>query len=308
MAPFVRSTRLVALLTLAGCLATGVACSDAATGGAPPGRILYLADDAHLTVMREDGRLLTRLPVSARNDARWSPDGRRLATAREVGSHAQILTMREDGSEAVQLTHDTTDASMPSWSPDGTRIAFHRVAAGGTGNEVWVMNADGSDERRVAGDAFAPAYGPGERLAFSGTSTAGGVALFILDLATGARERITPVANGSAHGAAWSRDGRIAYGFDASPGERAAGAPAHEIRVYDPRTRMTRTVRAENGASLNHPIWSPDGRRILFTRLNLLEGSSIWTMRDDGTDVREVPVVAGYEDEGREALGWTAGR
>ena len=55
---------------------------------------------------------------------------------------SQIFLVRSDGTGLVQLTSDGLN-SEPTWSPDGTRIAFVR-RAGGT-NQIYVMNADGSN-------------------------------------------------------------------------------------------------------------------------------------------------------------------
>ena len=65
-----------------------------------------------------------------------------------VGKHAQLFTLRADGTGARQLTQfRDSDAIAPSWSPDAHRIAFARDYAVGTPNEhldIYTMNADGS--------------------------------------------------------------------------------------------------------------------------------------------------------------------
>ena len=47
------------------------------------------------------------------------------------------------GHELTQLTKEPADMD-PTWSPDGSQIAFYREG------QIWVMNADGSDPRRVS--------------------------------------------------------------------------------------------------------------------------------------------------------------
>ena len=74
--------------------------------------------------------------------------------------------MNADGSEPLNLTPDPGADSDPVWSPDGRRIAFVRGQ-----REIYVMNADGSGQRRLARHATtscsAPAWSPdGRKIAF----------------------------------------------------------------------------------------------------------------------------------------------
>ena len=60
--------------------------------------------------------------------------------------------MDPDGSSPVQLT--TNGGYEPTWSTDGTRIAFTRQRQGSNSGdwEVLVMNADGTDIRPLSND------------------------------------------------------------------------------------------------------------------------------------------------------------
>ncbi len=91
----------------------------------------------------------------------WSPDGKFIAYASGVGDNEGIWVMAADGSAQVQLTGcPPADAAPcasgsdfgPVWSPDGTRIAFVRYfgAVGANDRPVYVMNADGTDQRRLS--------------------------------------------------------------------------------------------------------------------------------------------------------------
>ncbi|WP_182524119.1 TolB family protein [Nocardioides dongkuii] len=81
----------------------------------------------------------------------------------------QVYSMDQSGRDVRQLT-STGRSSRPTWSPDGRRIAFIREAGGR--RDVWVMAANGSDERRVttsgavtsAGATWSP---DGRRLAYA---------------------------------------------------------------------------------------------------------------------------------------------
>jgi Tol biopolymer transport system component len=85
-----------------------------------------------------------------------------------------LWTVRPDGTDLVQLTDDEATDTFPSWSPDGSRIAFQRnedLDDPDYPYDVYVMNADGTDLRRVTvwpGFDGMPVWSPdGRFLAFS---------------------------------------------------------------------------------------------------------------------------------------------
>jgi Tol biopolymer transport system component len=104
----------------------------------------------------------------------WSPDGTELGVAVGPFGTGDIVVVKADGSGQRVLTSD--QAANPTWSPDGKRIAFHRIVDESeflNGRpctmRVWVMNADGSGERRldplVDGCVLRPSWSPdGTRL------------------------------------------------------------------------------------------------------------------------------------------------
>lgn len=79
----------------------------------------------------------------------WSPDGRRIAfSGGPLNARRSIYTVNPDGTDPRALTPEEGAETMPAWSPDGARIAYRRDA--GAGAELWVMDADGTDQRRLA--------------------------------------------------------------------------------------------------------------------------------------------------------------
>src|SRR5262245_18914840 len=54
-----------------------------------------------------------------------------------------IYTANDDGSNPTRLTIIGSNDDLPSWSPDGSKIAFRSDLANRLG-EIYVMNADGT--------------------------------------------------------------------------------------------------------------------------------------------------------------------
>lgn len=111
-----------------------------------------------LLVVGTDGQLIRRLDAGSKrfDDVTLSPDGQTVlywASDSTVGDGGSLFTLPLVGTgEPKQITsgEEGLDGD-PSWSPDGSQIAFRRLVGGVGGNaDVYVMNADGSGERVVA--------------------------------------------------------------------------------------------------------------------------------------------------------------
>lgn len=102
---------------------------------------------------------------------------------------------------------------MPTWSPDGSQIAYHGCDERGNNCGVWVAKAGGFDAAHLTTDASdtAPAWSPdGKQVAFI-SARAGNWEIYTVDVATGQELRLTehPAADVAP---AWSPDGkRLAF-------------------------------------------------------------------------------------------------
>jgi len=54
----------------------------------------------------------------------WSPDGKRIAFARDVNGNRDIYVVAADGSNLERVTDHPAADIEPTWSPDGTQVAF----------------------------------------------------------------------------------------------------------------------------------------------------------------------------------------
>jgi uncharacterized protein YjdB len=91
---------------------------------------------------------------------------------------------RSNLAQLTKLTPDTTSASDPAFSPDGSRIAFVSLRDGNA--EIYVMNADGTGATRVTNDPQPdgrPAFTPdGQSLVFHSARTAGKQQIWTVNL------------------------------------------------------------------------------------------------------------------------------
>ena len=88
----------------------------------------------------------------------WSPDGAKIAYMAGL----DIFVMSAGGSGQTQLTSHMGANVAPRWSPDGTKIAFFSTRDLPTARNVFIMNANGSDQHPVhpGGFQFAPTWQP----------------------------------------------------------------------------------------------------------------------------------------------------
>ena len=101
----------------------------------------------------------------------WSPDGTKLAFDSTRSGDGDIWVVNADGSGAANLTKAPASGdNAAAWSPDGTRIAFHSQRGAPSNTDVYVMNADGSNQTRLTTDAnvdAVPSWSPdGTRIVF----------------------------------------------------------------------------------------------------------------------------------------------
>jgi uncharacterized protein YgiM (DUF1202 family) len=96
------------------------------------------------------------------HDPDWQPGGGRIVFQAQQGPHWEIFAVNPDGTGLVALTRPQTalvdkmpSNVAPAWSPDGQQIVFlsNREEDGEAGKwRVWVMNADGSNQRPLPVD------------------------------------------------------------------------------------------------------------------------------------------------------------
>jgi Tol biopolymer transport system component len=204
--------------------------------------------------------------------ANWSPDGRRIAFFSSRAGTADIWCIEVESGELRQLTKaDSVDVN-PFFSPDGEMLAYNSDQSGRP--EVWVMNADGSNARQLTDVGLGLM---GHFMRWQPESDAvifrcpgGGNPVTMKVRLDGSDPEPLPEVAGGSHMSFSPDRSRImdVIGHKAlwvSPLD--GGKPEKVFEFDDPDVRI------------DYPVWSPDGRWILFDRFRP-QGGDIWMMEN----------------------------
>jgi Tol biopolymer transport system component/DNA-binding winged helix-turn-helix (wHTH) protein len=226
---------------------------------APDGkRIFFAGGQERRELVRYDGRRGQFLPYLSGAAGRWvsfSKDAQWVAYT--IAPQETLWRSRPDGSEPVQLTSTSLRVYQPSWSPDGTRIAFDGGSAGQTSKVYVIPSAGGVAETItvapcIEGDA---SWSPdGNSLVFARIlppGVAGQAGLYVMDWKT-RKSRFLPGSEDLAR-AAWSPDSRYLAAT------RRGGA---QIQLLDFKTGQWTVLAAGSGLSV--PFWSRDAQYVYF--------------------------------------------
>jgi Tol biopolymer transport system component len=194
----------------------------------PDGSRIAFVAQGHIYVMAADGSQVTQLTSGSGVDQvpTWSPDETTIAYS-NLGAHTnlgtntpphsgftpteEIWTVPASGGTPTRLTQNRVPDDTPSYSPDGTRIAFFHDG------RIWIMDRDGRNAHPMPGQPrganFAPRWSPdGSRILFLVPTLLRGDAgplltLHVVDLATGASIVVPGKVEGDENVPSWLPSG-----------------------------------------------------------------------------------------------------
>lgn len=241
--------------------------------------------------------------VDLATPARWSPAGDRLVFAAFDGAREHLMIAAADGSSTTELGSGAIAGGQqilyPTWSPDGTWIAFVGAVPDAEVGRIAMIHPDGTGYRQVpnttaeTGAASTLAWSPDpavQELLYVGP----GRAITVLDVAT---DQTRPLGNG--FWATWSPSGdRVSYWENGtkivqSSGDGVRVRPFGSFAGTCPDQSESLALTAFCGPA----SWSPDGTRVIATDIS---GEAILSLLADGSGS---PILVDLDVPSEEAWG-----
>lgn len=198
-----------------------------------------------------------------------------------------IYRIPMQGGKAEPLAQGIAWQMQPSYSPDGKSIAFTSDEDGG--DNIWVMDADGSNPRPVTDETFrllnSPAWSPDSnyliaRKHFTGSRSLGAGEVWLYHKSGGKGVKLTkrPNEQKDLGEPAYSPDGRYVYfSQDATPGKtfhysKDSVKGIYKIKRYDTQTGDIEVLIEGTGGAIR-PTPSPDGTKLAFIKRDGFQSS-----------------------------------
>src|SRR5438477_5843020 len=250
-------------------------------------------------------------------DIALSPDGTHVAWVQSTAATTAKQTyIRETSGSApaamvnIESAGERTDFD-PAWSPDSKALAFFSAAGEKEQRQLWTVNADGSNPKKVThlkGYAARPRWSRGgKQIAFLYIEGAGGGGplmaaptttgvvdtaihnqrIAALDVATGQLRQVSP-PDLHIYDYDWSPDDKT-FVTTAAPGPGDNNWWIAQIYTID-IAKETATSIYKPSLQVAVPRWSPDGKSIAFIEGLMSDegfhGGDLFTISADGHDVQ----------------------
>ena len=198
-------------------------------------------------------------------------------------SNIDIYKMNQDGSGIVRLTEHEQRDQRACWSPDGNQIAF--VSQRDGEKAVWIMNADGSNKRKlIAGRE--PSWSPdGNQIAFTSSAFHDNDEIYVINIDGSDKVRLTNNRKFDWFPSCDPVGSLVAYNSEQYGGQEL-------ILSLADGTGIIRITNAEKTYE-QEPIWSPDGKSLAYAGKMQEDDYDIYIVSTRGFDLDDIPKPIG---------------
>jgi Tol biopolymer transport system component/DNA-binding winged helix-turn-helix (wHTH) protein len=229
----------------------------------------------------------------------WSPDGKSvvLTGTQEDKTHSWIVLLLLADSTARSLTSPGSPEVdyAPSFSPDGSTVAFIRGTAAGVAEDLYIVPAAGGTPKRLTFDntpiASPASWTPdGRDLVFSSTRS-GAMSLWRMSVRGGSPQPVPGIGEGSFIPSVSLKGHQLIYQH----------IPADKVSIWRLDLSEGRRSASQREIAVVHggrPNFSPDGRRIVFES-DRLGYSEIWACDSEGSNCGKLTSLKGVAGAAR---------
>ena len=210
-----------------------------------------------------------QLGMDQAGDPVVSPDGAKIAFSGDAAGDGdrEIYVVDRDGSDLVPLTaNDGVQDYAPTWSPDGTQIAWERQG------DIWAMNADGTNQHQLTfgdTDERYPAWGPNTIAFTSDRGDGNDFDIWQMGADGDNAEQVSP-SRLDERDPNWSADGtKLVYTRHDELPVRGDSSMSSENLVVQTLGEETADLITDDWYDDHDPSFSPDGTTIVYRK-------SIW--------------------------------
>jgi TolB protein len=241
---------------------------------------------ADIFVMRVDGSDVRKISGDEKKDFYTAWAGQRVIFSSQKTGNADsdIYSARPDGSDVRQLTNGPGKNSTPSSSRDGKLIAFASTRDGEK-YQIYMMNVDGSNVRRLTTDSSIGFYNPqfspdGKRIVFYSEKGDGKDQVWVMNV-DGSNKKMLTADIGHNIFPGWSRNGKKIIFSSSKRETNSSGSYVDGSYLY--------TINADGSALTKlgdiksyFARFSPDGKKVAYISGKFPE-TAIYIANADGS-------------------------